>query len=396
MVAVAAGRGSGKTELARRRIVRYLNVKKTWSNPIYVYALPTYKQAKRVAWHELKLLIPKHWIKSINIVELTIETVFGSQLIVAGMDKPERIEGLQIDGCVLDESCDMKPGVFTRTIVPMTTHRGAWVWRIGAIKRFGVGATDFKEFFDDQAEESYTWPSEDILTPEDLSYARANSEPRDYNEQYRARWEKATGGIFYCFDDVLDVGDPVYDPGRPLLIGSDFNVDPMSWVIAQASEGNKHLSILDELFIRNTNTKQTLSALHGKYGRHQAGFEFYGDATGRARKSSADTSDYIQIANDTRFVNARCYYPRANPPIVSRFSACNAIFENASGDRRCTIHHRCKQLIKDLKRRNYKPNSREPDDYGDIGHMTDAFGYLVHARFPVHVIRKSIPMVAAT
>ena len=57
-VAVAAGRGSGKTELARRRIIRYLPIKKDWPYPIYAYCLPTYKQARRVAWRPLLNLIP--------------------------------------------------------------------------------------------------------------------------------------------------------------------------------------------------------------------------------------------------------------------------------------------------------------------------------------------------
>ena len=88
-VAVAAGRGSGKTELARRRLVRYLPVKKPWADPMYFYAAPTYAQARRIAWGPLKALIPPSWLKGQpSETDMVIRTVFGSSLHVIGMDKP--------------------------------------------------------------------------------------------------------------------------------------------------------------------------------------------------------------------------------------------------------------------------------------------------------------------
>src|SRR3990172_5005399 len=168
-IAVAAGRGSGKTELARRRIIRYLAVAKSWQRPLYFYALPTYKQAKRVAWRPLLDLIPKVWIKGQpHETDMRIETIFGSILYVVGLDKPQRIEGDQWDGGIVDESCDQKPGHFERSILPALSHRNGWCWRIGVPKRAGVGASNFKTFFqaarlvdssayEPHEHEAYTW-----------------------------------------------------------------------------------------------------------------------------------------------------------------------------------------------------------------------------------------------
>jgi len=398
--AVAAGRGSGKTELARRRVIRYLPVKKPWPDPIYFYALPTFGQAKRVAWRALRNLVPKEWLaKEPNDSSMTIETIFGSMLYVIGLDKPHRAEGVQWDGGVIDESSDQKPNTFDLTFLPTFSHRNAWCWRIGVPKRYGVGANEFRRVCeawanpDDPDTESYTWPSADILTEKELKWARENMDPRDFNEQYNANWEEASGGIFYAFSEIFNVSDQVcYDSSRPICIGSDFNVDPMSWVIGHRYD-NKVI-IFDEIFLRNTNTQRTLDVLYQKYGHHKAGFEFYGDATGKARKTSAAVSDYLQIRDDRRFHRARVYYPQSNPPIADRFAACNAMLCNAAGERRCMIHPRCTHLIDDLKSRVYKEGSREPDDYGDIGHMTDAFGYLIHRRFPVkYKTRDGVPHV---
>lgn len=406
-VAVAAGRGSGKTELARRRVVRMLPVKKAWNNPYYFYCLPTVLSAKRIAWKEILKLVPKDWIADINKTEMRIETVFGSTLQIFGMDKPERFEGSQYDGGVLDESSDQKPDVFNRSVLPALSHRNGWCWRIGVPKRYGIGAADFKGFFDkgmrgesfiaedetlqkilgntDLRIESYTWTSEGIVKPEIIAFAKANLDLRDYNEQFRASWEDVGGRIFFAYDDVLNVDNNVcYHENLPLCIGSDFNVDPMAWVIGHRYKDR--LEIFDELWIRNTSTQQTLDILHKKYGNHKAGFEFFGDATGRARKTAASQaaqSDYLIIRGDARFNRAGCYYPKSNPGIADRFAACNALFCNVDKVRRCIIHPRCNRLRKDLLTRAYAEGSRLPDDSGDIGHITDALGYIIHRAYPL-------------
>lgn len=399
--ALACGRGSGKTEIAKRRIIMALAEHKPWPDPIYFYALPTYKQAKRVAWKSLKALVPPQWIKKTpNESELYIETVFGSTLWLVGMDKPARIEGVQWDGCVIDESSDQKPGAFALTVMPALTHRRGWAWRIGVPKRFGIGAGEFKDFYDkglqrmDDTFASWTWPSSDILSEDELAMQREALDERDFNEQYEASWEKASGAIFYAFSGENVTSNTEYLGNRhKIVVGSDFNVDPMSWVLCHELEGNLH--VFDELFIRNTNTEETLNVLYQKYGHHQGGWEFYGDASAGARKTSAAKTDYIQIKNDERFMPKRVLYPKSNPPIANRFSACNALLRNKAGIRRCFINPRCKNLIKDLNSRAYAPGSREPNDSGDIGHISDALGYIIYAKWPVRLITTAQPKVIA-
>lgn len=398
--AVAAGRGSGKTEVARRRTIRMLPVIKPWANPLYFYALPTLNQARRVAWEPLLALIPSEWIKEINKSEMKITTVFGSTLYVLGMDKPARAEGVQWDGGVLDESCDQRPGVFDRTLLPALSHRRGWCWRIGVPKRYGIGAQDFKAFFQKGLDgvdgiESYTWSSEEILPTELIKFAMENLDIRDYREQYQASWESVSGCIFYAFSEEHNVDPEIaYDPDMPIIVGSDFNVDPMAWVLAQI-QGDE-INVFDELFLRNTNTAETLTYLANKFPKHDSGWEFYGDASSRARKTSAAMSDYLQIRGDKRFKGARIFYPKTNPAIVDRFAACNAVLCNALNRRRLRVHPRCTNLINDLKYRAWKSGVREPDDYGDLGHITDGLGYIIHRRFPLMVqSNKSSAQVSA-
>lgn len=388
-VYVPAGRASGKTELALRRLVTSLSIEKPWPDPIYVYAGPTYAQAKRVAFKKLLRLCPNRWITDVSQVELSISTIFGSTLFLVGLDKPERIEGIQIDGIVIDENCDIKPGTFDLNVLPTLTWRKGWSWRIGVPKRFGPGAVEFRTRFEQaQAGElpdsaGFTWPSADIVPPELLEHARATMDARDYAEQFEASWLTASGGIFHAFNREYNVRPCVYDPARPVLVGSDFNVDPHCSILAHLS--GDIIEVFDELFLRNSNTPEMLDVLTSRYANHAGGWLFYGDATGKARKSAATMSDYAHITTNTRLraMGRTLHYPLSNPPVADRFAAMNARICSGDENRRVFIDPHCRHLVDDLEIRAYKPNSREAADSGDTGHMSDALGYLIYRKWPL-------------
>jgi len=377
-VAIAAGRGSGKTELARRRLVRYLPIKKPWSNPMYFYAGPTYGQAKRVAWKAIKALIPKEWIESISETELAIKTVFGSELWVVGMDKPHRIEGNQWDGVVIDESSDIKPGTFALSVRPALSHREAWCWRIGVPKRNGVGALEFRECFDEASGwESYNWPSSDILPPGEIQDAKEMLDSKDFAEQYEASWVKSGGSAFHDFEPDKHIRPVGYDKTRQIIVGSDFNVNPMAWILAHKT--NDGLEIFDEIWLRDSHTRATLDILHSRYSDHESSWLFMGDASGQARKTSATKSDYIIIKSDSRFASD-IFYPKANPAVKDRLASCNALLHHD----KIHIDGSCSNLIRDLEFRGLD-GTGNPDDSGDQGHISDAFGYVAHGLYPIRL-----------
>lgn len=398
---VVAGRGSGKTEIARRYCIRSLSIHRpdvfeAGDVPRYFYALPTQAQASRVAWKQLKALLPKEWHEKSKAgrtfyeSDKIIRTRFGTELHLVGMDAPQRIEGNQWCGGIIDESSDQKPGVFDRSIRPALTAFKGYCWRIGVPKRFGIGAEDFKSAYDiglsgiDENIVSFSWPSSIVVDPEELETIKKTVDARDFKEQYEASWEQISGAIFHAFSEEENVTIAAeYDSTRPIVVGSDFNVDPMCWTLNHR-ERNK-LITFDELMIRNTNTRETLNILYSKYGHHKAGFEFFGDASSKARKTSASESDYVQIKNDTRFEKKHVYYFDSNPAIADRFAACNALLCNANGERRWIINPRCKRLIGDLKHRSFKPGTKEAADSGDMGHMSDGAGYVVVRCFPLRV-----------
>lgn len=411
-IAAVAGRGSGKTEMARRYIVTCLSYQKE-KPPIYVYCLPTYNQAKKVAWYPILNLIPPDWIvkpNGVNKSESSITTVFGSTLYIVGMDKPQRIEGLQIDGIVIDESSDQRPELFRKTVMPMLSDRNGWAWRIGVPKKSGIGRVDFRLFFEagldpsHPSQASYTWKSEEVLTPSQIEEAKRQLDPQEYAEQYEAQWVDTGGTIYYNFARS-NISDSVrYIATERIIIGCDFNVSPMCWVVCQFKDDN--LFVLDEIFVKDTNTTAVLTHLHEKYGlMHSQNYDkdkpgsgewtFIGDASARARKTSATRTDYLTIKNDVRFGNKKVLFPQRNPHLRDRFACVNAAFSNAKGQQRLFIHPRCKHLINDFMVMSYKEGTTDVENYDgtDIGHMADALGYVVFMLMPIKLQKTFAPSV---
>jgi hypothetical protein len=382
------GRQSGKTELALRRLVMYLPVKKPWPDPRYFYCGPTYGQAQNVAWERLIALTPEHWIKSISLSGLSIKTIFGSEVFISGLDTPARIEGRILDGGVIDENSDIKPGTFDLSIGPTLVIRKGWCWFIGVPKRFGVGAIEYRDRYMQAAKgelpetSAFTWPSTGIVSKEELDRSRASMDARDFDEQFNASWISASGGVFHAFDSEYNVRPCIYNPTIPLIVTSDFNVDPMCWVMGHLR--GETFEVVDELHKRDTNTPEALSILLSRYANHTGGFQMYGDASASGRRTSAYATDYNHIANneELKAKGRTLHYMTKNPPRVDRFAITNARFCDAAGTRKVFIDEKCKNLIHDLEVRSYKPGTRETNDDGDTGHMTDALGYFLYKKFP--------------
>jgi hypothetical protein len=377
---VAAGRRSGKTELAKRRLVLALKKKKVfYDDARYFAAAPTRGQAKRIFWADLKALVPAGWVKRVYETDLCIVTRFKSELWVAGLDKPQRIEGTPWDGAVLDEYADMKPTVWSECIRPALSDRRGWCWFIGVPEGFNhyKDLADYAKRGVDPDWGFYSWPSADILPEEEVEAARRILDPRTFRQEYEASFEGATGRVYYAYDRIKHEDAKVtLDASRPIIVCADFNVSPCVWVLAQTD--GISIGVFDEIVLYNTNTVEMAGLLRERYGSHGAGFVVYGDAAGSAR-STAGASDYALMA-EMGFTNQRV--PKANPAVKDRVNAVNAMLENTRGESRFFHHPRCQTLRRDFETVAWDAsgsaiNKGDPDRT----HASDALGYYVASEF---------------
>lgn len=396
--AVEAGRGGGKTELAKRVLVSSLAIPKPWKAE-YAYFAPTEQQAKRIAWDDLISLCPKEWMMGgePRRAELRILTRWGTSLWVVGMDKPSRIEGKQIDGGVVDERSDMRPGAVIKTIYPMLIHRDGWLWEIGVPKRFGPGAVEFTKLIEDGRGEgsavmgelslqSFQWSSEDIVPAERLAWLKERMSEIDYTEQILGRHVAAGGAAFHAYGP-LNERTCRYDPTKPVEVGMDFNRTPMSWVLGHYyEEPHERIDWFGELWVEEANTLACLDLLYERLKKHQGGIRMYPDASCSQHHTSAQVTDLQLLYNHDgmRKLGREVLIQSQNPRVVDRIATCNAAFHSMDDRRRMFVDpDGCPRLLSDIKSRPSPTMIDAPKMHKLQGHPTDAMGYAVMGLMPM-------------
>lgn len=385
---VSAGRRSGKSERAKRKLIRKAISFTSANNGRFCYMAPTRDQVKRIAWQDLKDLSPKHLVKSLSESELRINYINGAHIQCVGMDKPERVEGDPIDGCIVDEIADMKPTAWGQSIRPAlsTLNREGWCDFVGKPRgrnHWYVMCQAAKHNLDWA---HFTWPSSSLLAETEIEAAKKELDEMTFNQEYEASFLNFSGRAYYSFDIVTHVEDTDYDPSLDLIICFDFNVEPGIAVIAQEKNGQTHC--IGEVYIpRNSNTPAVCRKIMSDWGHHSKTVRCYGDATGGARGTAKiGGTDWDLIRQNLTFENCYIDVPRANPPERVRINALNTRLKTASGDINLKVSPKCSNLIEDLEGVCVlEGGSGELDKRRDpkLTHLTDALGYYVFRKFPM-------------
>jgi hypothetical protein len=203
---------------------------------------------------------------------------------------------------------------------------------------------------------------------------------RVYQQEVLGQYLNMDGSrVYTSWDRSVHMKETKVDPARPLLWALDFNVDPMSSVIAQ--EVNGRVVVVDEIFLRHSSTMDAAKAFLKRYGSHRAGVVIYGDAAG-AHQQTTGASDYDVIREHFRAnAGTRVSYevPRANPSVRERINLMNSRLRTAAGAIGLVVDPKCKELIRDFEEVSYKEDSGQIDKDRDRlrTHLSDALGYLL-------------------
>jgi len=380
---VVAGRRSGKTEISKRKLVLSLKYDAKVGNRYarYFAAAPTRDQAKRIFWDDFKALIPKCWIKKVSESDLYIKTIFGSELWVIGMDRPERVEGTSWDGGVLDEYANMKPHAWSEHIRPALSDRKGWCWFIGVPEGFNhfKDLADYAKSGSDDDWGYYTWKSSEVLPKEEIESARRDLDARTFRQEYEASFEGASGRVYYSYDASIHEDSSItLNRHLPIYLCCDFNVDPCVWEVVQFD--GYTVFVVDEIFLRNTNTVEMTKKFLSTYGGHDKGIIVYGDSAG-SHRSTTGKSDYALMA-ELGLSTQRI--ARRNPFVKDRVNALNSMLMTTNEEVRLYHSQRCVNLRKDFEEVQWSEGLKEIDKgRSDRTHASDALGYFINARFPL-------------
>ena len=369
---VVAGRRFGKTYLSTTELLRSA-VKGRKKNVWYV--APTYKAAKDIAWDMLKEQVPKSWIKKVNESDLSMRLKNGSIISLRGAEKPDNLRGRALDFVVLDEFADMKPETWSEVIRPSLSDRQGKALFIGTPR-------GRNHFYDLWVQDLEDWESFQFTTLEggnvpeyEVEAAKRDLDERTFKQEYEAAFVNYSGIIYYNFDRLESVKASA-EEASVLHVGMDFNLDPMSAVVA-VREGNS-LHVVDELVIYGSNTDEMVDELKVRYQNKK--LVIYPDPACRQRKTSAGGRTDLSILQNAGFaVKVR----ERHTSVRDRINSVNARLKTSDGERHLFIDPECRQVIKSLERQTYKAGTSQPDKESGYDHMNDALGYLVDYLYPI-------------
>ena len=388
---VPAGRRSGKTERAKRFLVKTAN-KHVGQ---YFAAAPTHPQAKKIYWQDLlELTLSSTHTKRPNISELIIYMNNGSEIHVIGLDKPQRIEGIPWAGGLIDEFADIKADAWEANIYPALNTVNptrpdylAWCWLLGVPD----GLNHYYDLCEkakaglDKNFQVFHWKSSEILPPEDIALMKSIMSERQFKQEWEASFETAGGRIYENYGQDNHT-DEIIKTHEQLHWMHDQNYTPLSSSVGVVRD--EALYLLDEVVLISAVSKQSALEFVEKFKTHEnKKVMIYGDPAGRAGEKHGHMSDYNdieQVLSDSGWQFER-RVKLAHPAIKDRQNAVRAKIRTADGKVSLYVNPKTAEWThKGLATVQLQEGSTfQEDQKNKYQHITTAVGYCVDYLWPV-------------
>ena len=371
------GRRFGKTHLAIRELAKYASKpdQRVW------YVAPTYRMAKQIVWKKLKKkLLSINWVKKVNEQDLTLELVNGSEISLRGADNYDSLRGVGLNFIVIDEAADIDSEAWYEVLRPTLADTGGHALFLGTPK----GMNWFKEIYDYHTTRN-NWMSFQFTTldggnvPEDeVRQAKEDLDARTFSQEFLATFENFSGIVAYSFGQHNVKSAEEISANEQLILGTDFNVNPMSCTVMRRTKDGLHC--VDEIVLYSSNTNELIDEIRNRYPKNP--ITIYPDPAGVQRKTSANGNTDIKLLENAGFT---VRYHRQHPLVKDRINSANSLFflrDNSTT--RFYIDPKCKQTIKSLQQFCYKENTQIPDKDSGFDHMFDALTYAIQFLFPIN------------
>ena len=355
------------------------------------YIAPTYRQAKLICWKKLKnKLLDLRWVKKVNETELSIQLKNGSTISLKGADGgAQNLRGVGLDAVIMDEAAIIDEEAWTEVLRPALSDRQGWALFIST----PAGLNWVKDLYDlaaiypdEWASFQYTSLEGGNIPEEEIEAARRVLDEKTFKQEYEGSFETFSGRIAYAFDRSYNVKP--YEGRLPeeLHIGIDFNVDPISAVVAVKRDQILHC--VDEIRIFGSNTDELVEEIKNRYVGNK--IICYPDPAGSARRTSAQNRTDHSILKNAGF---RVLAPASHNPVRSGINAVNAKLRSSTGVSTLFFDPRCKYTIECLEKFTYKQGTSIPDKDSGFDHQFDALRYMTDYLYPIRTQIKPQPPV---
>lgn len=391
-VAMICGIRGGKTHAGARQAGKDAWNSKAPRQAVYGIISPTYNMLDRTTWREFKIAVEPLIARDIDSKKIIV-LKNGREVHGFSAENPDRIRNATLCGFWLDEGRECKEGIWDillgrvlstggKGILTTSPNSYDWIHDIFiANRKSNHGVVKFTSY-----DNTY-------LQQDRISELESNYDPKFARQELYGEFVIFEGAVYYAFDRKQNAGDLAlqvarYDPSKPICLCCDFNITPMAWVMVQTQHnwqtGHQELYVIDEIYLNNSNTVEACQEFRNRYPNHRSGLVLYGDATGKARHTSSNVTNWQIIYDLLADYRITDNVPSSNPAERDRVNAMNGMLCNAKNERRLFINpDKCKHVIRDLEQVSYKEGSTVIDKAKDysLTHASDALGYMVETDF---------------
>lgn len=357
---------------------------------------PTYHMLDRTTWREFKSAAKPLILKN-NDTKKIITLKNGREVFGFSADAYDRIRNVTLMGAWIDEAreCRGFAGLWDVILGRLLSTNG---------KAFVTSSPnsfdDMHDIFIEQGHEDYgvvrfTTYENTTISKKAIDNLSEKYDKKFADQELLGKIVSFEGAVYYTFDRRYNAGDLAfkvakYDSSKPIALCCDFNIDPMAWVIVQlgknAQSGLEEIYVVDEIYLGNSNTEYACKEFKNRYPDHRTGIVLYGDATGRARSTTSNVTNWMIIEEELRHYGITKKIRSSNPAERDRVNSVNGMMCNSKGDRRILVNPNCKNVIRDLEQVSYKEGSSQIDKTKDkrLTHVSDAFGYMIEREYSLN------------
>lgn len=320
----------------------------------YWYVAPTYRQAKSIAWKYLKYYTPQEYIHKINESELKLVLVTGQEIELKGAEDPDKLRGVGLSGCVLDEYAFIRKSVWEQHIRPMLTDTGGWADFISTPNGYDH-FYELEQYAKEHPEEWNTFHFTSLDNPYVVSEVKeiereymADENLRDvFEQEYLASYKRMAGLVYKSFRRDSNVRDFEIDSSWTFAISLDrgFRNPTAVNFMGISPEGTWY--VFDEISMAGLTVPQLAPLIRQKMGSFHYSWQVM---------DSAQASDLVDLNKyGFRFIGVKKSTGIAKENWV--LWGINRIREllrvqPGTGQPQIIIHPRCEQTIFEFE--NYK------------------------------------------
>lgn len=188
----------------------------------------------------------------------------------------------------------------------------------------------------------------------------------------------------YCYNKAIHVGVVKHNPAHPIILSFDFNVDPITCLVAQNYDGC--LYGIEQISLGNSDIYKLCEYIKAKYNVQTFNVRITGDATGQNRSAlTKDNVNYYQIIKAQLKIGEGVFkLPSVNPPIEENRVLVNAVLHKYKVILDAEL---CKALIRDLENVRVLPDgSVDKKTDKSLTHALDCFRYICNT-FLHHILK---------